>query len=83
MLQHPVLWQFVSAPFPTRAVVKSRHTISWVMKQSVRFFGYFPLWRAGPAGGELLGAPGGGSNRGPGSPESLRLCDSARSKSDS
>lgn len=35
ILQHPVLWQFVSAPFPTKAVVKSAHMISWVMKQRV------------------------------------------------
>lgn len=37
MLRHPVLWQFVSAPFPTEAVVKSHHMISWVMKQSICF----------------------------------------------
>lgn len=37
-LRHPVLWRFVSVPFPMKAVVKSHHMISWVMKQSVCFF---------------------------------------------
>lgn len=50
MLQHPVLWQFVSAPFPTRAVVKSGHMISRVMKHSACFFVFFPLWQTGPVG---------------------------------
>lgn len=43
MLRHPVLWQFVSAPFPTEAVVKSHHMLSWVMKQNICFI-VFSLW---------------------------------------
>ena len=73
MLQHPVLWQFVSAPFPTKAVVKSAHMISWVMKQRVCFFVFSAslakdyFYQQSQGRGQRLGLPDGGSSRGSGS----------------
>lgn len=72
MLQHPVLWPFVSAPFPTKAVVKSHRMISWPMKQSICFF-VFSSWanrscwhfnHESQSPGRLVSLSGGGSGRG-------------------
>ena len=66
MLQHPVLWQFVSALFPKMAVVKSHHMRSWLVKHSVCFIVYFPPGQTGHGGmftqqshSPSVGLPGG------------------------
>lgn len=40
MLQHPVLQQFVSASFPTKAMVKAHHMTDWVKTHRVCFFSF-------------------------------------------
>lgn len=48
------------APFPTKAVVKSHHTLSWVVKQTVCFFVFFPLEQTGHVGIFASGVRGSG-----------------------
>lgn len=68
MLRHPVLWQFVSAPFPTKAVVKSHHMIS---RGELVMLAFLPAESVLGAATEF-----GGSSRGSGI-KTIELCDSA------
>lgn len=64
MLRHPVLWQFVSAPFPTKAVVKSHHMISRGDETKCLFLCRFflpRLWRTSHVGIFTSGVSFGGS----------------------